>query len=84
MLESGILGSLLTGVLGLCGMCISKTKCFYKQNGEISSGFGFLDAPILDDGEIELKTIHLNGVDMVYIVKKKHHSSSMSVVSNHS
>lgn len=73
-LMSPLLGALLAGIVGLIGICLSKLKCFCRHVDEEEGckwGCGFTNKSILgDDNGTEVKTIKVNGVDMLYLEKR--------------
>lgn len=74
MVETGFVvagASLLTVV-------ITKLKCYIKKNGNWSLGCGFMDKPLVDDDEIEIKQFELSdNVKGIYVKPKgqKHHKN---------
>ena len=48
MLDAALVGSLVTGAMGLLAQAISKCKCVLRTGGEGPTAFscGFMDAPI--------------------------------------
>jgi hypothetical protein len=76
MLDQAIVGSALTGALGLLGAAISKCKCFVRclQEGEDvcspSFGCGFTDSKLMPD-DSRLEKYELNENDLLVIKKTK-------------
>ena len=69
VLQTGILvagSALLTAV-------ISKVKFFVKKNGSWNCGCGFMDKPLVDDDEIEVKQFDMGDVKGFYIKPKGHY-----------
>ena len=68
-IETGVLvagSALLTAV-------ISKVKFFIKKNGSWNCGCGFMDKPLVDDDEIEVKQFDMGDVKGFYIKPKGHY-----------
>ena len=68
-IETGVLvagPALLTAV-------ISKVKFFVKKNGSWNCGCGFMDKPLVDDDEIEVKQFDMGDVKGFYIKPKGHY-----------
>ena len=69
VLETGFLvagSALLTAV-------IAKVKFFIKKNGSWNCGCGFMDKPLVDDDEIEVKQFDMGDVKGFYIKPKGHY-----------
>ena len=72
MIDSTILGGLMTGALGLMGAALAKAKCFVRclpdENGENvpSCGCGFTDARLLPDSS-KLEKHEINENDLLLI-----------------
>jgi len=78
MVEGTIIGSVATGILGLFGMCIAKSKCITKSNGKQYQTCGFTDKPIVDDYEGDMKVLEINNVELLYIGRKNDDSETES------
>ena len=68
-IETGVLvagSALLTAV-------ISKVKFFVKKNGSWNCGCGFMDKPLIDDDEIEVKQFDMGDVKGFYIKPRGSH-----------
>ena len=65
-------GALTVGGISIATIIVSKLKFYVKKNGSINWGIGCQDKPLVDDDEIEVKTIELGDVHVMY-VKNKHH-----------
>ena len=64
--------------ISILTIIVSKLKFYVKKNGSLNWGVGCMDAPIMnDDDELEVKTVELGGVHVMY-VKNKHHVESES------
>ena len=70
-------GALTVGGISILTIIVSKLKFYVKQNGSLTWGVGCQDKPLVDDDEIEVKTVELGDVHCLY-VKKKHHDESES------
>jgi len=75
MLDQAIVGSALTGALGLLGAAIAKCKCFVRflQEGDDatyvpSCGCGFTDSKLMPDNS-RLEKYELNENDLLVIKK---------------
>lgn len=69
MVETGFV---VAGV-SLLTVVITKFKCYVKKNGNWSCGCGFLDKPLVDDDEIEIRTFELSDtVKGIYMKPKGH------------
>ena len=65
-------GALTVGGISIATIIVSKLKFYVKKNGSINWGIGCQDKPLVDDDEIEVKTVELGDVHVMY-VKNKHH-----------
>ena len=65
-------GALTVGGISIATLIIAKLKFYIKKNGAWTFGCGFMDKPLIDDDEIEVKTVELGDVHVLY-VKNKHH-----------
>ena len=65
-------GALTVGGISIATLIIAKLECYVKKNGAWTFGCGFIDKPLIDDCEIEIKTVELGDVHALY-VKNKHH-----------
>ena len=63
MLDQALLGSLITGGLGLCAQLIHKVK-FRVQDGKCISGC--MDAPI-SESELTIEKVNVGGVELLYV-----------------
>ena len=69
MLSEGLLATIITGCVGIAGVIVSRFKCIVQMDGCCacrSCKFGLLDNSIVDDHEVIMKTISLNGTEMAY------------------
>ena len=64
---------LLVGGISIVTACVAKLKCYVKKNGQVNWACGFLDKPLVDDDEMEVKIAELGDVTVLY-VKPKHAS----------
>ena len=67
---------LLVGGITILTVCVAKLKCYVKKNGSVNWGCGFTDKPLVDDDEIEVKTVDLGDVKVLYSKPKHHHHES--------
>ena len=65
-------GALTVGGISIATLIIAKLECYVKKNGAWTFGCGLMDKPLIDDDEIEIKTVELGDVHVLY-VKNKHH-----------
>ena len=72
MVESG---AIIVGSISIITLIITKLKCYAKKNGSCNYGVGFTDKSLIDDDEIDVKTIDLGESVHVMYVKNKHHLS---------
>ena len=57
----------------LATIIIAKIKFYVKKNGQWSCGCGFMDKPLVDDDEIEIKQFELSdNVKGIYVKPKGH------------
>ena len=70
-------GALIVGGISIATILVSKFKFYVKKNGSLTWGCGFSDKPLVDDDEIEVKTVELGEVHVMY-VKTKHHKEEDS------
>ena len=70
-MDAGILATLVTAGAGITGILVSRFKCLVScvDCRCQSCKFGFLDAPIVENHDIELRKISANNVDFVYVSK---------------
>ena len=72
MAESALLGSAVSTIGGLLAVCIAKTKCAYRrQEDGCEPSCAFMDAVLeKDHEEIEVHTVRINDVELLYVKKK--------------
>ena len=68
-------GAIVVGSISILTLIITKLKCYAKKNGSCNYGVGFTDKSLIDDDEIDVKTIDLGESVHVMYVKSKHHHS---------
>ena len=67
-------GAVVVGSISILALIITKLKCYAKKNGSCNYGCGFMDKSLIDDDEIDVKTIDLGeSVHVMYVRNKKHH-----------
>ena len=66
-------GALIVGSISILTLIITKLKCYAKKNGSCNFGIGFMDTSLIDDDAIDVKTIDLGSVHVMY-VENKHHA----------
>ena len=64
-------GAITVGSISILTIIVQKLKFYVKRNGSLSWGLGCSDKPLVDDDEIEVKTVDLGEVHVMY-VKNKH------------
>lgn len=64
-------GALTVGGISILTIIVSKLKFYVKKNGSLNWGIGCQDKPLVDDDEVEVKTVDLGDVHVMY-VKNKH------------
>ena len=65
-------GALTVGGISIATLIIHRFKFYVKKNGTFSWGCGCTDKPLIDDDELEIRTLELGDVKVLY-VKPKHH-----------
>ena len=65
-------GAITVGSISILTIIVQKLKFYVKKNGSLNWGLGCSDRPLMDDDEIEVKTVDLGEVHVMY-VKNKHH-----------
>ena len=65
-------GALTVGGISILTIIVTKLKFYVKKNGTLNWGVGCQDKPLINDDEIEVKTVELGDVHVMY-VKHKHH-----------
>ena len=65
-------GAITVGSISILTIIVQKLKFHVKKNGSLNWGLGCSDKPLIDDDEIEVKTVDLGEVHVMY-VKNKHH-----------
>ena len=65
-------GAITVGSISILTIIVQKLKFYVKRNGSLNWGLGCSDKPLVDDDEIEIKTVDLGEVHVMY-VKTKHH-----------
>ena len=65
-------GAIVVGSISILTLIITKLKCYAKKNGNCDYGCGFMDKSLIDDDEIDVKTIDLGeSVHVMYVTNKK-------------
>ena len=67
-----MLGSAITSVTGLIGMCIAKLKCVYRHTEEgCQPACACMDGKLERETELlETHTVQANGLDLIYVARK--------------
>jgi hypothetical protein len=71
----------IVGGISLITLAMSKLKCYYKKNGSLNYGCGFMDKKLFDDDELEIKQMDLGDVKLLY-VKPLHHKTHPDVLTD--
>ncbi len=69
VLSESLTATLITGAVGICGILVSRFKCMTQFDGCCSlkgCKIGLTDASIVDENEVNVKTVTINGVDLAY------------------
>ena len=66
MVETG----LIVGGVSIISLIVTKFKCFVRRNGHLSWGIGFLNKPLLDNDELEVKEFDLGEIRGIYVKPK--------------
>ena len=69
-------GALTVGGISILTIIVSKLKFYVKKNGSLNWGVGCQDKPLVDDDEIEVKTVELGDVHVMYVKNKHYHIPS--------
>ncbi len=72
--ESALLGSAITSLTGLLGMCIQKLKCAYRHTTEegCQPACACMDGKLEKDTELlETHVVQANGLDLIYVARKE-------------
>jgi len=67
-------GAIIVGSISILTLIITKLKCYVKRNGHCLYGCGFTSKELIDDDEIDVKTIDLGESVHVMYVKNRHHT----------
>ena len=65
-------GAITVGSINILTIIVQKLKFHIKKHGSLNWGLGCSDKPLIDDDEIEVKTVDLGEVHVMY-VKNRHH-----------
>lgn len=65
-IETGI----IVGGVSIISLIVTKFKCFVRRNGHLSWGIGFLNKPLLDNDELEVKEFDLGEIRGIYVKPK--------------
>ena len=66
-------GALTVGGISILTIIVSKLKFYVKKNGSLNWGIGCQDKPLVDDDEVEVKTVDLGDVHVMYVKNKHSH-----------
>ena len=73
-LDNAILGSLVTALSGLCGIGCQKCKMRYGTDAQgrcKERRCAFTQASLVDDDPLELRVVEANGVELLYVGRKR-------------
>ena len=68
--DIGIAG-LTVGVTTIIGVILIELKCYYKMNSKSPCGCGCTDTQMLDSDDVQINQTTINGVDLIYVSKRK-------------
>ena len=70
--ETALLSTALTASVGLATMIIHRIKCVYRRNdeGECIPSCACQEKPLEEESELEVRRVAVNGLDLVYVVRK--------------
>ena len=58
------------GGIAIITIIVSTLNCYVKTNGSLNWGTDCQDKAFVDDDEIEIKTVELGGVHVMYVENK--------------
>ena len=72
MSEATRIASLSTAGLALLGTLLMRVRCSYSrdENGDCNPRCGCMDKPLVDNSEVEIHTVTINQVDLLYVARK--------------
>ena len=72
MSEATLVASLSTAALALAGTLLMRIRCSYSRDadGTCSPRCGCTDKPLVDNSEVEMHTVHITDVDLLYVARK--------------
>ena len=72
--ETALLSTALTASVGLATMIIHRIKCVYRRTdeGECIPSCACQEKPLEEERELEVRRVTVNGLDLVYVVRKAH------------
>ena len=77
-------GALTVGGISILTIIVQKLKFYVKKNGHLNWGCACMDNPLINDSdEIDVKTVDLGDVHVLY-VKKKHGNADEPIIESDS
>ena len=72
MSEATLIASLSTAALALAGTLLMRIRCSYTRDaeGDCNPRCGCTDKPLVDNSEVEIHTVRINDVDLLYVARK--------------
>ena len=72
MSEATLIASLSTAGLALLGTLLMRVRCSYSrdESGECNPRCGCTDKRLVDNSEVEIHTVRINDVDLLYVARK--------------
>ena len=71
-MTEAMLASLATAALALVGGLLMRVRCAYSRDreGSCDPRCACTDKPLVDNSEIEIHTVTINEVDLLYVARK--------------
>ena len=66
-------GAVAVGSISILTIIITKLKCYAKKNGSCNYGFACMDKPLLDDDDVSIKTVEMDGIHFLHVAKTNNH-----------
>ena len=72
MSEATLVASLSTAGLALLGALLMRIRCSYARDdaGDCNPRCGCSDKPLVGNSEVEIHTVRINDVDLLYVARK--------------
>ena len=62
-------GAVAVGSVSILTISITKLKCYAKKNGPCNYGAACMDKPILDDDDVSVKSVEMDGVHLYMLLE---------------